>query len=83
MLRDEVINGGLIRQPKAVIRAETRDQSSICEVICEQGIVELHVQYPRSNLVPERLFSQDWKDVQDRVCEDLITRFMADTHCSS
>jgi hypothetical protein len=83
ILRDGAINGGRMRQPKAAIRAETHDQSSICEVICEQGIVELHVQHPQSNLVPERPFSQDWKDVQDRVRDYLTTHFMANTHCSS
>jgi len=83
MLRDEAVTSGLMRQPKAVTRAETHDHSSTCEVICEQRVLELHVQYPRLNLVPERPFSQDWKDVQDRVRDALTSRFMADTHCSS
>jgi hypothetical protein len=75
MFRDEAVNGGLMRQ--------WTESHSVRNVIRDQGIVGLHVQYPRSNPVPERPFSQDWKDVQDRVRDALTTCFMADIHYSS
>jgi hypothetical protein len=72
------VNAGLMRQPKAV----TRDHSS-SEGICEQHTVKPHVQYPWSNTIPERSFSQDWNDIKDKVRDALLTCFMTDMcYCS-
>ena len=72
-----------MREPIVVTGTEVRYQPSNYEGVCEQEPTELPVQHSGSNAVARRLFSQDWKDVQDRVRDALTSRFMADTHCSS
>jgi hypothetical protein len=83
ILRDGAINAGFMQWPNVVTGPGFRHQSSNYEGICEQEPTELHVRHPGSNTVAGRPFSQDWKDMQDRVSDALTTYFLTDRGYSS